>query len=129
MSCAWWTTLDDDRSAFAEAMDVADVALRRVQAEHDRLRRAIAALEVADQVERDACLAQVDHIETLLETPPVTRWRQQHNEGRGRKHSQQYVLERKLDTARRLLAGCGIDLDGLHVSHRQARGATPDPFR
>lgn len=114
-----WTVADDDRSAFEEAMDVADVALRRLQSAHHDLRRAIRALEHVSEAERAGLVAQLDRIESLLETPPVTRWRQQHSEGRGRKRSQQHVLECKLAVARRLFAELGVDLDAIRVPHQR----------
>src|SRR4051794_12842199 len=97
-------------------MDVADVALRRLQAEHDKLRATIRALDCVSESDRATLLAQVDHIDSLLETPPVTRWRQQHSDGRGRKHSQQHVLERKLAVATRILSELGIS--PKYASHR-----------
>lgn len=116
-----WTDADDDRSAFEEAMDVADVALRHLQAEHARLRTTIEALAPVSAPERDNCLAQLKRIDSLLETPPITKWRQQHSQARGRKRSQVYVLERKMDVARQLLANSGINLDSVHVRNRSPR--------
>lgn len=120
---ATWTQEQDDRSAFEEAMDVADISVRRIEARLQKLRLKIATAGRTNSPKAlrshvDACLAMVDGIESLLQRPAVSQWRQQHSEGRGRRHAQQHVLEVKLALARELLTAHGVDFD-MELANRR----------
>lgn len=113
---ATWTPEQDDHTAFEEAMSVADVSTRALEGRLQKLRLKIATIERCNSEKTrrnhiNVCLAMVDYIESMLQTPEVSRWRQKHSEGRGRRHSQQHVLEVKLAFAKDLLADAGVDLE------------------
>lgn len=113
---ATWTQEQDDRTAFEEAMDVADVSLRRLQAQISKLRQKVTALERANTLRQrqtfaSHCYAMLDGLQATVESPPVLKWRERFANTRGRRHAQQHVLEGKLRVAVELLTELGVDFD------------------
>lgn len=111
-----WTQEQDDRTAFEEAMDVADVSVRRLQAQLSKLRAKVQALAHANSPRQRQtfvghCYAMLDGLEATVESPPVRKWREQFANTRGRRHAQQHVLECKLRVAVELLTELGVDFD------------------
>ena len=102
---------------FAETLEAADVGVRRLEANIEKLRKTIVKIERAagDGNLRgilgatETAVAQFQGLMVTLQTPDLTKWRIAHRESLNAGREQQTILEQKLSRAKQLLVGAGWD--------------------